>query len=49
MLDLIIHGGDVVAPQGVGKWDVAVKPAWLGVVALAPAGPPGVALAADRP
>ncbi|MET0849976.1 MAG: amidohydrolase family protein [Candidatus Rokuibacteriota bacterium] len=25
MLDLIIRGGDVVTPQGVGKWDVAVK------------------------
>ena len=25
MLDLVIHGGQVVAPSGVGKWDVAVK------------------------
>jgi len=25
MLDLLIRGGDVVTPQGVGKWDVAVQ------------------------
>src|SRR5438477_6496213 len=24
MFDLIIHGGQVVTPQGVGQWDVAV-------------------------
>src|SRR5438094_9238673 len=23
MLDLVIRGGDVVTPQGVGRWDVA--------------------------
>src|SRR5437762_11535598 len=25
MLDLVIRGGDVVTPQGVGRWDVAVQ------------------------
>jgi dihydropyrimidinase len=25
MLDLVIRGGEVVTPQGVGKWDVAVQ------------------------
>ncbi|HUG38321.1 MAG TPA: amidohydrolase family protein [Candidatus Limnocylindrales bacterium] len=25
MFDLVIRGGDVVTPQGVGKWDVAVQ------------------------
>src|SRR5262245_24121738 len=24
MLDLVIRGGDVVTPQGVGRWDVAI-------------------------
>ena len=25
MLDLVVRGGDVVTPQGVGRWDVAVE------------------------
>src|SRR2546422_2200266 len=25
MLDLVIRGGDVVTPQGIGRWDVAVQ------------------------
>src|SRR5882672_8560916 len=25
MLDLVIRGGDVVTPQGVGRWDVGVE------------------------
>ena len=25
MLDLVIRGGDVVTPQGVGRWDVAIE------------------------
>ena len=25
MLDLLIRGGDVVTPQGVGRWDVAIE------------------------
>ena len=25
MLDLLIRGGEVVTPQGVGKWDVAIQ------------------------
>src|SRR5260370_28032961 len=25
MLDLLIRGGDVVAPQGVGKWSVGIQ------------------------
>jgi hypothetical protein len=25
MLDLLIRGGDVVTPQGVGKWSVGIR------------------------
>src|SRR2546422_11684116 len=25
MLDLLVRGGDVVTPQGVGQWDVAIE------------------------
>src|SRR5215471_21016323 len=38
MLDLIIRGGDVVTPQGVGKWDVAVKGERIVAVGLPEAG-----------
>lgn len=34
MLDLIVHGGDVVAPSGVGRWDVGVKDGRVAAVAL---------------
>ena len=33
MLDLIIRGGDVVTPQGVAKYDVAIKGETIAVVA----------------
>src|SRR5260370_29474495 len=34
MLDLVIRGGEVVTPQGVGKWDVAVQGERIAAVAL---------------
>ena len=38
MLDLLVSGGDVVTPQGVGKWDVAVKGERIVAVGLPEAG-----------
>ena len=34
MLDMIIRGGDVVTPQGVGKCDVAIKGETIAAVAF---------------
>jgi dihydropyrimidinase len=34
MLDLIVRGGDVVTPQGVGQWDVAVAGERIAALAL---------------
>ena len=33
MLDLIIRGGQVVTPMGVGEWDVAVQGERIAAVA----------------
>jgi dihydropyrimidinase len=33
MLDLVIRGGQVIAPQGVGRWDVGVQGEQIAVVA----------------
>jgi dihydropyrimidinase len=34
LLDLIISGGDVVTPLGVGRWDVGVKQGRIAIVGL---------------
>ena len=34
MIDLIIRGGEVVTPQGVGRWDVGVKDGRIATVGL---------------
>jgi dihydropyrimidinase len=38
MLDLVIRGGEVVTPQGVGRWDVGVHGERIAAVALPEAG-----------
>jgi len=34
MLDLLIRGGEVVTPQGVGKWDVAIQGERIAAISL---------------
>ena len=34
MIDLIIRGGDVVTPQGVGRWDVGIKDGRIATVGI---------------
>lgn len=34
MLDLLIRGGQVVTPQGVGRWDIAVQAEQVAAVGM---------------
>jgi dihydropyrimidinase len=34
VIDLIIRGGEVVTPQGVGRWDVGVKDGRIATVGI---------------
>ena len=39
MLDLVIRGGQVITPQGVGRWDVGIEGEQIAVVAAAGTAP----------
>src|ERR1700741_2278319 len=47
MIDLVIRGGQVITPQGVGRWDVGVEGEKIAVVAAEGTLSPGSARVID--